>query len=282
MSEYQYYEFQALDKPLSKRQLSELRAISTRARITAVSFVNDYQWGDLKADPKTLMARYFDAHLYLSNWGVRRLMLRLPKQFVDQKSLSAYCRGSKLGIRKAREHVILDFYSEDDPDSDDFLGTEGWLGSLIPLRTDLLEGDLRALYIGWLLSVQAGELGNRDREPPMPIGMNRLSASLEALIDFLRVDPELVRTAVRTHPDRSAASQRMIASNLRRWVAKLPVSDKNDILVRLAQGKEPHVRSDLLRRFRLSQQASRTSKTARTNDRTVGQLLAAIERGSRQ
>jgi len=72
MSEYQYYEFQALDKPLSKRQLSELRAISTRARITPVSFVNDCQWGDLKADPKTLMARYFDAYLYLSNWGTRR------------------------------------------------------------------------------------------------------------------------------------------------------------------------------------------------------------------
>lgn len=282
MSEYQYYEFQALDKPLSKRQLSELRAISTRARITPVSFVNDYQWGDLKADPKTLMARYFDAHLYLANWGTRRLMLRLPKELVDAKSLSAYCRGSMLKIHKAREHVILDFYSEDDPDSDDFLGTEGWLGSLIQLRTDLLEGDVRSLYIGWLLSVQSGELGGRDREPPMPIGMNRLSGSLEALIDFLRLDPELVRAAVLTHPDRSAAVQRTMTSNLRRWVSKLPVAEKNDILVRLAQGKEPHVRSDLLRRFRLSQQAPGTSKTARTDCRTVGQLLAAIELGPRQ
>lgn len=277
MSEYQYYEFQALDKPLSKRQLSELRALSTRARITAVSFVNDYQWGDLKADPKSLMTRYFDAHLYLANWGARRLMLRLPKQFVDQKSLSAYCRGYALTIRQAREHVILDFCSEGDADSDDFLRTEGWLGSLIPLRREILEGDLRSLYLGWLLSLQAGELGDRGREPPIPIGMSRLSGSLEALIDFLRLDPELVRASVQTQPDRPGASRRTRASELRKWVAKLPVSEKNDILLRLAQGEEPHVRADLLRRFRRSQRASRASKAARPKGRTVGQLLAAVE-----
>jgi hypothetical protein len=40
MSEYQYYEFQALDRPLTAEQISELRAYSSRARITSSSFVN--------------------------------------------------------------------------------------------------------------------------------------------------------------------------------------------------------------------------------------------------
>lgn len=45
MSEYQYYEFAALDHALDQRQQSELRSISTRAQITPASFVNTYEWG---------------------------------------------------------------------------------------------------------------------------------------------------------------------------------------------------------------------------------------------
>jgi hypothetical protein len=39
MSEYQYYEFQAIDRSLTEREMSELRAYSTRARITPTSCV---------------------------------------------------------------------------------------------------------------------------------------------------------------------------------------------------------------------------------------------------
>ena len=38
MSEYQYFEFQAIDHPLDEKEMAELRAISTRAVITATSF----------------------------------------------------------------------------------------------------------------------------------------------------------------------------------------------------------------------------------------------------
>ena len=54
MSEYQYYEFLAIDQPLSNDQVAALRRISSRARITPVSFVNEYHWGDLKASPKDM------------------------------------------------------------------------------------------------------------------------------------------------------------------------------------------------------------------------------------
>ena len=83
MSEYQYYEFLALDRPLTAEQRAELRAISTRAEITATRFVNEYQWGDLKGDPRKMVERYFDAFLYLANWGTRRLMFRLPREVLD-------------------------------------------------------------------------------------------------------------------------------------------------------------------------------------------------------
>ena len=67
MSEYQYYEFQAIDRPLSDADRRALRGLSTRARITATSFTNEYHWGDLKGSPVRLMERWFDLHLYLAN-----------------------------------------------------------------------------------------------------------------------------------------------------------------------------------------------------------------------
>jgi hypothetical protein len=40
MSEYQYYEFRAVDRPLRDDEMRELRAIYTRADITPTSFTN--------------------------------------------------------------------------------------------------------------------------------------------------------------------------------------------------------------------------------------------------
>ena len=65
MSEYQFYEFAAIDRPLTSREMEKLRAVSTRGIITPYSFTNHYHWGALKADPQDWMKRYFDAHVYL-------------------------------------------------------------------------------------------------------------------------------------------------------------------------------------------------------------------------
>ena len=56
MSEYQYYEFQAIDRPLGEADRQTLRALSARARITATSFTNSYEWGDFKGDPHVAAA----------------------------------------------------------------------------------------------------------------------------------------------------------------------------------------------------------------------------------
>lgn len=48
MSEYQYYEFLALDRPLDDRQQADVRSLSTRASITATSFINEYHWGNFR------------------------------------------------------------------------------------------------------------------------------------------------------------------------------------------------------------------------------------------
>ena len=69
MSEYQYYEFRALDKRLTPEQQQRLRSLSSRAEISTTRFTNEYSYGDFRGDPGQLLEEYFDAYLYAANWG---------------------------------------------------------------------------------------------------------------------------------------------------------------------------------------------------------------------
>ena len=98
MSEFQYYEFQAIDRPLDEEAQRALRRISTRARITPHSLVNTYQWGDFKGDPRELVTRWFDLFVYWANWGSRRVLIRLPRQSVDLAAIRLYRVHGLLGV----------------------------------------------------------------------------------------------------------------------------------------------------------------------------------------
>lgn len=132
--------------------MSALRTISTRAVITSRSFTNHYEWGDLKADPLKLLEKYFDAFVYVANWGTREFRLRIPRDLVDYQHLKASrrCRGCTESIG-----------FEDDSERDDWDEGTVWMGSLMSLRPDLLRGDLRCLYLGWLHCVQCDEFDRR-------------------------------------------------------------------------------------------------------------------------
>jgi hypothetical protein len=152
MSEYQYYEFLALDKPLTDKQRAELRSISTRAEITATRFVNEYQWGDLKGDPRKMMERYFDAFLYLANWGTRQLMFRLPRGVLDGETAELYCYTDAASLAGTADHLIVSLYADLDPD-DYWEEPGGKLAAIVQARAELSAGDMRLLYLGWLLAV---------------------------------------------------------------------------------------------------------------------------------
>ena len=117
MSEYQYYEFLALDRPLTAEQRAELRSISTRAEITATRFTNEYHWGDLKGDPRQIMERYFDAFLYLANWGTRQVMFRLPRGVLDPATIRQYCETDTASLIETGSHLILSLgVDQEEPD----------------------------------------------------------------------------------------------------------------------------------------------------------------------
>lgn len=172
-------------------------------------------------------------------------------------------------------HVILDFRSDSEGD-DDFEEGEGWLASLIGLRSDLLAGDLRCLYLGWLAGVQAGEVKPGTAEPAIPPGLGRLSASLKRFVDFLRIDADLIEVAAAASRESAAAGPS--ADELAVWVGRLSAAEKDRLLVRLVQGEGVSLAGEVLRRFRADTARGERGGAGAATRRTAGELLAARDR----
>src|SRR5512144_814237 len=271
MSEYQYYEFQAIDRPLTDYEMRELRSYSSRATITSTRFVNHYHWGSFKGNPVVWMEKYFDAFLYVANWGTHELMLRLPQAVLDGVTAQPYCAGESASVHAQGDHIILAFRSEDE--SGEWLEEEmDRLAPLVPLRADIASGDHRVLYLAWLAGVQTGELDEADPEPACPPGLGQLTAPLMALVEFLRIDQDLLEVAASGSPKVGGT---VPTQEVAHWVSRWPDAEKTDLLAHFIEGNEPHLRAALIRRFRES--GAVASVTAAVKSRTVGELLQAAE-----
>ncbi|NUS20118.1 MAG: hypothetical protein HOQ25_10045, partial [Mesorhizobium sp.] len=268
MSEYQYYEFQAIDRPLGNTDRKALRELSSRARITATSFTNSYDWGDFRGDPDELMERWFDLHLYLANWGTRRLVIKLPGRLVDRDRMATFLAATDdIVLSTAGENVIMSIAREElqleDGDDDD----AGWLEALAPLRADVLAGDLRLFYLTWLMAVEADAVES-DQPEPMP-GIGPLTEALEAFAAFFGIDRDLVQAAA----ERSAANAPNDAAPemVRRTIAAVPDSEKIDLLVRIFDG-ELHASLEL--RAMVQARLGTTNAAPAIAMRTVAELQA--------
>jgi hypothetical protein len=268
MSEYQYYEFQAIDRPLTAADRAALRDLSTRAQITATSFTNSYEWGDFQGDPVKLMARWFDLHLYLANWGARRLMIRVPARLIDRDRLDAFLEQVDcVQLTPAGEHLILDIACEE-VEFDGWDDGSGWLAALAPLRAELLSGDLRLFYLLWLTAVE-GDCFEADEPEPMP-GIGPITGALEAFANFFGIEPDLVHAAAE-HPGVASAGG-LSPDAIRSAIAEMPDSAKTGLLVRLFDG-DPHAAAEL----RADVRKRRETGVAAAARRTVGELRAQAD-----
>jgi hypothetical protein len=275
VSEYQYYEFQAIDRPLTDDEIAAVRQLSTRAEIDEWSFTNEYHFGDFKGDPLDMMKRWYDAHLYFANWGTHTLMLRVPRSSVDVEAMRPYCGSECLDLHLTKSHAILVFNAGmEAPDWDEM---EAKLGPLLPLREALMAGDLRPLYLGWLAAVGEGHLDDDEEEPPVPPGMRRLTGPLRALARFLYLDDELL--AVAAEGGVGEAPEDVTEDEVAEWALAQPEKAKNAWLRRLV-GNDTALKGEL---WRLARQARRSASpgplaSEAASRRTVRQLLDAAEK----
>lgn len=290
MSEYQYYEFQAVDRPLTSRQMDELRTVSSRAQITPTSFTNFYSYGSFRGDEVEFLERYFDVHVYVANWGTHILMFGMPRTAVDIKALRAYQAEGGFSVLERGERVILTLESQNEGGGGWVEEGEGarWMASLLALREDILNGDYRAAYLGWLRGVQAsglddeaedqedyededfGALDRGSTEPPIPPGLGALTGTPRKLVEFLELDPDLLAVAATgsEKPGRAGPSTEAMS----RWIGELPAAEKDDLLLRVMQG-DAHLQMELRRRFREATASPPQVTTA--SRRTIRELLQA-------
>ncbi|RKT47551.1 hypothetical protein [Thiocapsa rosea] len=236
MSEYQYFEFQAIDHPLTREQMAELRRWSSRAEITATRFVNEYQWGNFKGNPNRWMEDYFDAFMHVANWGTHWLMLRVPATLLSPDDVSDYRTEDGLEVWRTRDQTILSFRSE--TEDAEWEGGDGWLSSLITLRASLMRGDHRSLYLGWLAAAWSTDLAEDTPEPAVPPGLSTLDAPHRSLAEFLRIPSELIAVAA----ERSVALPTQLPERaaIAGWVEALPVVEKDALLTELLLSEAMH------------------------------------------
>ncbi|HWH68175.1 MAG TPA: hypothetical protein VNT26_02265, partial [Candidatus Sulfotelmatobacter sp.] len=202
MSEYQYYEFQAVDRPLTPEEQDKVASLSSRVQLTASSAVFTYNFGDFRGNPERILEAYYDAMLYLANWGSKQLLFRLPRKLVQLADLQPYCVEDVVSTRQSGDYAILNIrVDEEEPDG--WREGEGCLAPLLPIRQMLLEGDFRALYLAWLKGAQRTDPDGEEAEalePPVPPNLKKLTPPLRALVEFFDVDPDLIAVAAETSP----------------------------------------------------------------------------------
>ena len=155
---------------------------------------------------------------------------------MDMKLLGLFSASEEIDRRMTRDkkHVLLEFDFQDE-EPGDWVEGEGWLDDLIGLREELIQGDLRGVYLAWLKAAETGFLmGNIDAdtlEPPVPEGLNDLSQAQQALVQYLEINEAMIAVAAQ----KSEPQQKK--ETLEKYIEKLPKPEQRDYLMRLSRGE---------------------------------------------
>lgn len=274
MSEYQYYEWQTIDRPLTPNEKDAVSRLSSHMdAVTSTQAIVTYAWGNFKHNPRQVLLEYFDAHLYMANWGTRRLLFRFPKSVLDPQAIQPYCREDILTLELEGSYYILELSLDDEELDYEWLEGEGMLGKLTPIREQIMQGDYRALYLCWLkaVSIEDPEEDNPETEPPIPAGLGKLNSSHQAFIEFFELVPHLAEAAAKASPPLQPKSNAPLVQAL----TQLSREECENFL-RQVLNSEPQVRMALQKR--LEQLIKIEPVSAGKGQRQAGNLFKEAER----
>ncbi|GBD53333.1 hypothetical protein D3800_14510 [Microcystis aeruginosa NIES-298] len=278
MSEYQYYEFQAIDRPLTQEERAAICELSSRVKPTATTASFNYSYGNFRGDPKQVLARYFDIMYYITNWGTQQLMFRFPTSLINREAIELYCIDNYISLSFAGDWAILDWEFSQEEGFNDWIEGEGILSELIGLRQEILQQDYRGLYLAWLKAIDLSEgyidIDKTQLEPPLPPGLGQLSAAQKAFTEIFELDEHLLNVAC-------ASSGKLTTISEQTWqqaISQLSASEREDFLLRLAKGEH-----NLSAKFKQKlSQLIPNSAASNQPRRTIQELLeAAAEEGKK-
>ena len=292
MSEYQYYEWLAIDRPLNAKQLKEVGALSSHMDTVAPTQASvTYSFGDFKHDPLKVLTLYFDAFLYVANWGTQRLAFSFPKAAIPLSAIDPYLIEGVITVTNSGPLMILDIAINEEGGDSDWIEADGLLAQVAGVRQQLIRGDYRALYLIWLALVLRGADSDgredadeyedegdddidptdfaRSTEPPVPAGLHALDGSLTALCNLFGVDMHLVKAAAAS----SAKVAKPTASAVRLAIARLPRERADAYLFQLIND-ELQLSSALLKELGLGA----TAPPQQTGKGRTGKTLLEVAR----
>lgn len=207
--------------------------------------------------------------LYHASYGCRRVMFRFPKNLVDVKALRQYQysfgsddeRSLSITVRDA--YVVIDMEENlQDSGYEDWIDCEDTLSSLTTLWTDIVNGDYRCLYMGWLhfasLALENEFFGDDEefddieddidevsslKEPPVPPALQQITGALSEFMAFWWISEDLITAAAS-----GSAPTKQAAFDLKKAVAALSDGEKTDYLLRFLQN-EPHLATVLTKQL---------------------------------
>lgn len=277
MSEYQYHEWQTIDRVLNPQEQMDVNSLSSHIEVTASHAVVTYHWSNFRHDPKQVLMDYFDAYFYCANWGSLQLMFRFPKGLVDEEAIAPYCDGDLISFESRGNYNVLDlsFYADGYYPGDGWMKAERGLSGFVRLRDDLISGDYRVLYLAWLCARTTRDsygyeedyvpTNSPELEPPVPAGLNNLSPSLQYFVTVFDDNEYLVLAAA----ERSEKLCKSPEVHYRKLVPQMSRTECDDFLVDLAEGKPGTV---LSLRKRLSAFLPQEEFSLYKNPRSVQQL----------
>jgi len=276
MSEYQYYEFQAIDRHLTQEERAAIGELSSRVKPTATSASFTYSYGNFRGDPKQVLARYFDIMYYIANWGTQQLMFRFPTSLINREAIELYCIDNYISLSFAGDWAILDWEFSQEEGFNDWIEGEGILSELIGLRQEILQQDYRGLYLAWLKAIDLSEgyidIDKTQLEPPLPPGLNQLSESQKAFTEIFELDEHLLNVAC-------ASSGKLTTISEQTWqqaITQLSASERQDFLLRLAKG-EPNLSAKKAEKRRQQEAEAKRIEELQTLAKREAQVWQQVE-----
>jgi hypothetical protein len=282
MSEYQYVAFRAIDQAVSERNLAFMRQQSSRAAITPWSFENEYHFGDFHGNVVEMLRRGYDIHLHYANFGVRTLLIRLPYGFPNARVAKPYLADDSLRFVKDKQGpggtLAIEPYYEPG-DLDELWDLNEILDRLVPLRSEILAGDLRPLYLTHLAAAHDGNHAPEATiEAPVPAGLGKPTDAQRALAEFYGLSDALIAAAAQqSSPLPVAEDQR---AQYAKWVADQPEATKDAWLVELLSDSGSSARSKIRAEF--EKVSSKPSWPTVQAGRTIAQLEALAKELERE
>jgi hypothetical protein len=276
MSEYQYYEFQAIDLSLTSAEKAAISQLSSRVKPTANRATFTYSHGDLPGDPKQVLAQYFDVMYYIANWGTQQLAFRFPKSLISPEAIVPYCIKGAIELTVTGDWAILDWKFNDEDGFGWIDDEQNILSELIDLRQEILQQDYRGLYLAWLKALTSSEeyvdIDTTELEPPVPPGLSKLSPAQTAFTNIFELSDDLLVAAAST----SSQPNVITDPDWEGEIAQLSRQDCEDFLSRLVRG-ETNLAVKLTQK--LSKSIAKTPVSSQPR-RSIEELLNASDKAS--